>query len=121
MLLEGPCSSLDARAGRGRVLAQGGESVAEGGEYPFMLGGGEVGRVAIGGGGSIGRRGYPGAGQAFFHLAEGDLRQFSLLRVVKADPDGREVSKVGRGAVVGGKGGPRQRSCGAQTRGAARP
>ena len=46
----GTCISLDARAGRGRVLAQGGESVAEGGEYPFMLGGGEVDRVAIGGG-----------------------------------------------------------------------
>ena len=104
MLLEGPCSTLDARAGRGRVLAEGSESVAEGDEYPFMLGGGEVDRVAIGGGGSIGRRGYPGVGQAFFHLAEGDLRQFSLLRVVKAGPDGREVSKVGWRIVVGGSG-----------------
>ena len=52
-----------------------------------MLISGEVDRVAIGGGDRSVLSGYPSAGQSLFHLAEGDLLQFSLLRRIKAGPD----------------------------------
>ena len=62
LLLEGPCRVLKARAGSGGVSTQSGELCAEGSDRPFMLGGGEFDRVAIGGGGCLVLSGDPGAG-----------------------------------------------------------
>ena len=61
-LPEGPRRVLETRAGSGGVSAQSGELCTEGSNQPFMLGGGEFDRVAIGGGGCIVLSGYPGAG-----------------------------------------------------------
>ena len=44
------------------MLTQGSELVLEGSDQPFMLGGGELGRVAIGGGGCVVLGGHPSAG-----------------------------------------------------------
>ena len=83
---------MELGAGGGGVAAKGGKLGAEGSCETFVLVSGEVDRVAVGGGDRSVLSGYPSAGQSLFHLAEGDLLQFSLLRRVEADPDGREVS-----------------------------
>ena len=44
------------------MLTQSGELFVEGSDQPFMLGGGEFGRVAIGGGDCVVLGGHPGAG-----------------------------------------------------------
>ena len=53
---------LDVCTGSGGVLTQGSELVVEGSDQPFMLDGGELGRVAIGGGGCVVLGGHPSAG-----------------------------------------------------------
>ena len=93
----------------------------EEGCHTFVLGGAEVDRMAIRVGGRRGLGRYPGAGQPLFHLVEGDLSHVRALLRVEGFPDGRPVLQVGWGAAFGGKGGPWQRICEAEPRGAARP
>ena len=58
-----------------------------------MLGGAEVDRMAIGVGGRSGLGRYPGLGQPFFYLVEGDLSPVSALLRGEGVPDGRPVGR----------------------------
>ena len=88
LLPEGPRRVLKPRSGSGGVSVQSGELGTEGSDQPFMLDGSQVDRVSIGGGprGVVSR--YPGAGESFLHLTEGDPLHCGLLSRLDAGPDG---------------------------------
>ena len=119
VLPEGPRRVLKPGAGGGGVAVQSGELCTEGSYQPFVLGGSQFDRVTIGGGPRDVVNGYPGAGESFLHIVEGDPLHGGLLRRFEAIPNGRQVSQVGRGSVGGGRKGRRQWSSGMQSRGAA--
>ena len=121
LLPEGPRRVLKPGAGSGGVSVQNGELCTEGSYQPFMLGGSQFDRVSIGGGprGVVSR--YPGAGESFLHIVEGDPLHGGLLRRFEAIPYGLQVSQVGRGSVGDGRKVRRQWGSGTHSRGAASP
>ena len=89
--------------------------------HTFVLGSCKVERVLVGDGPRGGVVGHSRMDEALFHIAERYSLHGGLLRRFLAIPNELQVTKVGRGSVAGGGKGPRQRSSGTQSRGAASP